>query len=185
MEIVLLSENALRIKGKKSTLLFDVLDTTKTEANAYLFLMKDYLQAKQDANALLIARPGEYEVSGTKISAFESKNNVLYQVTIDGMKVLLASTSAFTRMKDKVDEQNIVILFTDEMMDQSALTNAQPGIVLCYGDKAAEVSANLGKGLNKKEGDAEIHPDATIKPTDKFVITPEKLPTELQVVLLG
>lgn len=185
MEIALLAENTLRIKGKKSTLLFDVLDTTKIEANAYLFLMKDHVKAKQDKSALLIAGPGEYEVSGTKVSGFKTNSSLLYQLTIDGMSVLISSASAFSRMKDKVSEQNIVVLFADEMIDQAALTNAQPTLVVCYGDKAAEVSANLGKGLNKKTEDAQTQPDATIKPTDKIVMTVEKLPTELQIALLA
>ncbi|MBP9719002.1 MAG: hypothetical protein KBD46_00895 [Candidatus Levybacteria bacterium] len=185
MEITLLSQNALRIKGKKSILLVDVLDTQKTEANAYLYLQQDVLQVKKDKNALFISGPGEYEVSGTKIAAFRNNDDILYQLTIDGMKVFLASSDAFVRMKDKVDEQNIVLLFTNELIDQSALTNAQPTVVVCYGDKALEVSKNLGKGLNKKEGEAETNPDATIKSVDKFVMSVEKLPAELQVVLLG
>lgn len=185
MEIALLSQNALRIKGKKATILVDVLDAQKTEANAYLFLNENALQAKADKDDLLVFGPGDYEVVGTKIAAFSSNKELLYQITIDGMKVLLASSSAFVRMKEKINEQNIVVLFTNEVVDQSALTNAQPAVAICYGDKATEVSANLGKGLNKKEGEAETNPDASIKPVDKFVITAEKLPAELQIVLLG
>lgn len=185
MEIALLDQNALRIKGKKSALLVDVMETQKTEANAYLFLTQDFLKAKQGKGELLISGPGEYEVSGTKIAASVSSGDVLYHMTIDDIKILLTKVSTFVRAKDTIEEQNIVVLFTDEMIDQSALTNAQPGVVVCYGDKALEASTNLGKGLNKKDQESEALPDASIKPTDKFTISAEKLPTEMQVVLLA
>lgn len=185
MEITKLTKNALRLKGKKSTLVFDVLDTKKIEANAFLFLTEDVMQSSSEKNMLLISGPGEYEVSGVKISVIRSDTEVAYAILFDGMKVLVITSSSLIRMKDKIDEQNVVVLFANETLDQSALTNVAPTVVVCYGDKAEEVSKNLGKGMNKKEGEAETLPDADIKPTEKFVLTAEKLPTELHVVLLA
>jgi hypothetical protein len=150
MEIGLLSDNALRIKGKKSVLLVDIVDTTKIEANAYLFLTHNILTAKSTTTNLLIGGPGDYEVSGTKISVSKSGEELVYALTIDGIKLFLSSTSAFLKMKDKVEEQNMVILYSNESIDQAAVTNAQPNVVVCYGEKSMEVSKNLGKGLNKK-----------------------------------
>lgn len=185
MEITTLTQNALRFKGKKCTVVFDVLDTKKVEANAFLFLNENFLDASFDKATLLIHGPGEYEVSGIKISVTRTESDLAYEMLFEGMKVLVVSASALKKSKDKIDEQNIVVLFSDEVPDQSALTNASPSVVVCYGDKAKEASENLGKGLNKKEGEAQTQPDAVIKPTDKFTITAEKLPTELQVVLLA
>jgi len=185
MEITKLTKNALRLKGKKSTLVFDVLDTKKIEANAFLYLTENALEASFGNESLLINGSGEYEVSGVKISATQSGEEIAYEMLFDGMKILLVSSTALLRMKDKIDEQNVVVLFANEALDQSALTNVAPTVVVCYGDKAGEVSQNLGKGLNKKEGEAETVPDADIKPTDKVVLTAEKLPAELQVVLLA
>jgi hypothetical protein len=183
MEIGLLSDNALRVKGKKSVLLVDVSDTTKIEANAYLFLTQSILTAKANSEGLLIGGPGDYEVSGTKISVTKSGEELVYVLTIDGMKIFFSSTSAFLKMKDKVEEQDMVILYCNESIDQAAVTNAQPSVVVCYGEKGLEVSKNLGKGLNKQEDAAT--PDAEIKPVDKFTIATEKLPAEMQIVLLG
>lgn len=185
MEITKLTKNSLRLKGKRSTLVFDVLDTKKIEANAFLFLSENPLEAIAEKGTLLISGPGEYEVSGTKISALRSGNDMSYELLFEGMKVLVVSATALLKLKDKIDEQNIVVLLANEKVDQAALTNAAPSIAVCYGEKAKEAADTLGKGLNKKEGDAQEHPDADIKPTDKFVITLEKLPAELQIVLLG
>ena len=172
MEISLLSGDALRIKGKKSILLVDVLDTAKTEANAYLFLTQDMLQAKADKKTLLIGAPGDYEVSGIKISTIRSGGALVYSLIIDGIKVLLTSTATFVTMKDKVDETHVVLFFANSTIDQTAITNISPSVVVCYGEKAKEVSKTFLT-------------DAEIKPVDKFSVTAEKLPAEMQVVLLG
>lgn len=185
MEITKLSANALRIKGKKSTFLIDVLDTKKTEANAYLFLTENGLKASYTREGLLISGPGDYEVSGAKISAARIGEDVYYEMQIDGIRILVAKAKSITAGKDKIEEQQVILLYADTVLDQSAITNLVPAIVVCYGEKAEEVSALLGKGLGKTdEEDASASKDADIKPVDKFSITADKLPLELEVVLL-
>lgn len=187
MEIALLSKKSLRLKGKKSTLVVDVLDTKKTEANAFLFLTENSLESNADKEALTISGPGDYEVSGTKIAVAPGVDSV-YEMVIDGIKIVLAKASALLHIKDKIDEQNIVIVYANETIDQSALTNAAPSVVVCYGEKAEEISRQLGKGRRSSEEESKNegeNNDAVIKSVDKFSVILEKLPAELQVVLLA
>lgn len=186
MEITKLTGSAIKIKGKKATFLVDVLDTKKTEANAYLFLREDAMQVGYLRDTLLINAPGDYEVSGVKLSVTKIGDALFYEMMIDGMKVLLANASKLASGKDKLDEQQMLVLFADGVIDQSTITNFSPVIAVTYGDKAAELSASLGKGLGKKDAeDATASVDAEIKPVDKYVVASDKLPTELQVVLLA
>jgi hypothetical protein len=186
MEIVKLTGNALRIKGKKSTFLIDVTDLKKTEANAYLFLKEDVSKAGYSRETLLISGPGDYEISGAKVSALRIGKAMFYMLNIDGVKMLLTSASSVSLGKEKLDEQHVVLLDADTVIDQSAITNLSPVLAICYGEKATELAASLGKGLGKKDADEEgASKDADVKPVDKFSVTADKLPAELQVVLLS
>src|SRR4051812_40646315 len=99
MEIAKLSQSALRIKGKKATFLVDVTDTKKTEANAYVFLKEDVQKAGYTREALLISAPGDYEVSGAKISVSRIGKGLFYEMSIDGIKLLLAQSSSISSAK--------------------------------------------------------------------------------------
>lgn len=183
MEIAKLSANGLRIKGKKATLLLDVTDVKKTDANAYLFLKEDAQKIGYTTDGVLIYEPGDYEICGVKISVSRYANLVCYELIIDGIHMLIANASSITSGKEKMNEQQMLLLYADTVIDQSAITNLSPMITISYGEKATDLAKSLGKGLGKKDTE-EGNVDAEIKPVEKFTAVLEKLPSELLVVLL-
>lgn len=166
MEITLLSEAAIKIKSKTASLLIDpVAVKTKLAAEAVLLTKKQKIPEVENMR-LAISGPGEYEVGGIKITGTKAGEGNVYFLTVDGISIFVGSTSA---IKKETTEAQMAILLADGLVDQSALANGVSSVALFYGEKAAENVKALGK---------------EVAPTEKFVITKDKLSAEMEVVLL-
>lgn len=173
MEIAVLWENSVKIKGKQGVLAVNPFGLrAKTTADAIVLFDKangnDF--SKIEGSRVLIEGPGEYEVLGIKISGFPADGGTAYSMNIDGVLLLLAKTQAVEKLKEKVDGHQVVCLLTDQPFDQGAITAASPQVVVFFGEKRADMAKTLGKG---------------IKTAAKYTTTPEKLPAEMEVILLG
>ena len=74
--------------------------------------------------------------------------------------------------KEEIDTAcQIAILNVDDGFSSSFITNLEPKIVVLYGDKKENAANLLGKG--------------TLPATKKFTVTKDKLPEEMEVVVLG
>lgn len=181
MDVTLLDAHALRIKGKRSTLVVDYMaKKEKVEAQA-LLLLKEITTSgvKIDTDALVIQGPGEYEISGTKITTLRKGNSLFYEMSIDGVPVLLTTTEALSTVKEEMDEYKLVILFANTMLEQSTLTRLQPSLIVCYGEYAKDIVSLLTKGSGEEGATPEV------KPVEKVSTTIEKLSGPMQVVLLA
>ncbi|MBI2032946.1 MAG: hypothetical protein HYT10_00535 [Candidatus Levybacteria bacterium] len=185
MEITLVSKNSFRIKGKQISFIVDPEKSEgKGEYNAKLFLTNSLEMAvlpKEDGSSLIIYSPGDYEVAGVKITAIKQNGGLLYDLTVDGVKMLIGSSLLYTQLKDKLDEHHVALIKVDSEIDEAAITNVAPSIVLLYGDKAVEQA----KVLQKDTSGVTEGGSADIKPVSKFSTSLDKLPAETQVVLLG
>lgn len=176
MDIALIQKDIIKIKGKHSAVIVGVPDTeqlkTKTPADAVLLLKRtgSFDSSKVEGSRLIIKGPGEYEISGVKISAISAENDLSFDIEIDGLNMFLGSISGLKKIKDKLKEENIAVVYSDLENDSSVITTLTPRVVVFYGERAEESIKTLGK---------------TVNPVSKYSTTPEKLPAEMEIVQLG
>lgn len=172
MEIALLSKKALRIKGKSATLLVDPSDlAAKTPADGVIsFLSRSFDAKKVEGERVHINGVGEYEVGGIKISGFFAGDELAYRVRVDNVEVLLASGKQLVKLKEGNSEVHVLVVYTPEKIEEEGITAMEPKIAALYGEAALEVSTLLNK-----EREA----------TGKLAVAADKLPEEMQTVLLA
>lgn len=179
MEISTLDTNTIKIKGKHTSLVIDPSKTiSKTAADAVLLLNgTQYFDQKVEGSRLLIQGPGEYEIGGVKISAFRLGSYLVYDVRMDGVSMFLAQDELMSKQdmlqksKDTMKDYHIVVLNSKAGGDQSGLPSLSPKVTVFYGEKALEAVKQLGKD--------------EVKPVTKYQTTLDKLPDELEAVILG
>lgn len=180
MEIAYLGKETLRIKGKQGSLVVDPPSrgeagptvSSKTEADAVLFSTKNSDQsATVSGSRLTIVGPGEYEVAGIKVSSVASDTSLVYTVKVDNVAVIVGEAAAISKLHDKLSEPHIVAAKVNEGTLAEAITALAPRVVVLYGEKANAEAKNLGK--------------EDIKAVNKYVTALEKLPADLEVVILG
>ncbi|HEX8931875.1 MAG TPA: hypothetical protein VF810_01845, partial [Patescibacteria group bacterium] len=111
MEIALLPQNGLRLKGKQTTLAVDPQD--KAIYGGILLVDKTIDQIVNQENAVVIAGTGEYEIGGIKLTGTRSEVGMLYSLSIDNIDVLVGKLSALEKMQHKLKEHNIVVVNCD------------------------------------------------------------------------
>lgn len=168
MEISLVPQSALRIKGKQMTIGIDQIDKNNSRGTIVLNRNPDDFKAQEDH--VLIDGAGEYEVGGIKINGTRSGQNVLYSMNVDGVEVLIGKISALDAMQHKLKEHHIVVALCDGIVTATFLTSLASNVVMFYGEKAVEISQAFGKD--------------TVKPMAKYTTTKDKLPTEVETIIL-
>lgn len=167
MEIVLLPKNAVKLKGKQTTMVVEPVDGS-TPFQAALFLNGE---GRQIGDGVGISGPGEYEIGGIKVSGQKSSEGYVYSLTIDDMDVLVGSLPAVSKLQHKLKEHHLVLLSSDAEGDASSVTGLATNAFLLYGEKANEVLSKFAK--------------ETISTMSKYQVTKEKLPPEMQTILLA
>lgn len=171
MEIALISPTAIKLKGKQASFVVDPIVTrAKQQADAAFITggVADTDASGIEGSRVTFSGPGDYEVGGIKISGVRSNGRVVYYLSLDGITIMVGAASS---VKGKeMREAQVVALLADELIDQSALATMNASAVLFYGEKAAENITALGK---------------TAEGIAKYVTTRDKLPTEMEVILLS
>lgn len=172
MEVTLLEKDSLKIRGKHAGLAVNPM--VKTTADAVLLLgdIPGINVSKVEGQRLIVEGPGEYEVSGVKISAFGNKRDLAYEINMDGLDVFLANGETLKKSHDAKRECKVLILHADSIVDQSLIAALSPAVVVVYGARAQDVVKALGK-------------ESSSLKVQKFGVTLEKLPDEMQAVILG
>jgi hypothetical protein len=168
MEIALLSPTSLRIKSKSATLCVDQSD--KATYDADLLVTKTLAEVTPNDETVILSGPGEYEIGGTKITGLRSEQDMLYTLKVDGVDIALGKIDALNKMQHKLKENNIIIVLCDVVESAAFLTSLASNVVMLYGEKAAEIAGTFGK--------------AQVKTLTKYSSTKDKLPTEVETVLL-
>lgn len=169
MEIAIVPQSALRIKGKQMTLGVDQVDKNNSRGTFLLHANPKNLHIPAEDH-VLINGAGEYEVGGIKITGTRSNQQVLYSLNVDGVDVLLGKISGLDAMQHKLKEHNIVVVLCDEIVTASFLTSLASNVVIFYGEKAGEISQAFGKD--------------NVKPMAKYSTTKDKLPQEVETIIL-
>lgn len=169
MEVALIAPTSMRIKGKQSTFLVDPVSTKgKLQADASINLLPSTVTPDIEGLRITLQGPGEYEVSGVKITALGTSEKTQYYLTVDNVRLLLTKASSL-KGKD-FREIDMLVLYADELPDQAIVAETGVAVALFYGEKAQEALTILGK---------------TSEPVTKYIITKDKLPSEMEVVLVG
>lgn len=173
MDIQIFENNTLKIKSKKTTIAFNPKkEVSKFDADAILLNDKDTDVTRINNYRVVIDQAGEYEISGLKVSAIKSGDNILYGLSSDDTNTLIANASSLNEtQKDKLSEYEIVILNADSDVNQSVVTAIEPRVVVLYGAKSAEAAKILGKENASK--------------SSKISLSEDKFPEELDVMLLA
>lgn len=169
MEIALLTKSGLRIKGKQAALAIDPQD--KATYEAVLLLSRAPEEVTKQDSTILITGAGEYEIGGIKINCMRSETDLLYSITVDGVDILVGKLNVLEKMQHKLKEHNIVVVNCAEEGGASFITSLTENVVMFYGEKASEISSSFGK--------------ENVKTMNKYSSTKDKLPAEVETVLLA
>lgn len=171
MEIQLLPKNSLRVKGKQAAI--GVNAAAKNNQWNAILLIGDQATTPAsiaDDGTLIINGPGEYEVKGLKISGVRNKSETVYSLTVDGVDCMVGTINALSESQQRLKEHNIVVVASYKNLDASFITNFAANAVLFFGDNAHEVVNAFAK--------------ENVKTLPKYQTTADKLPAEMETVLL-
>ncbi|MEK7160116.1 MAG: hypothetical protein AAB702_01385 [Patescibacteria group bacterium] len=173
MDIQIFDADTLRLKIKKTTFAVDPkAGVAKFDAEAILIMDKSFNSSRINEYRIIIEGPGEYEISGLKVSGIKSDGDTIYGLSSESVGILLAKASSLEKIsKDKLGDYKIVIINTDSDLNQTLITAMEPSAVILYGEKKKEGARLLGKE------------NASI--SSKISISEDKLPEELEIMLLG
>lgn len=208
MEITRLGHSCFKIRGKQCSLLIDPFDpeTTglkmpKVENIDAVLITHDHrdhsaipeIKNEDNTKPVIIKGPGEYEIKGAQIigvsSFHDDKNgaergkNTIYQMEMEGLTLVHFGDLGQKLTLEQIEQLNTVeilmipvggILTIDASVAAETIAQLEPSIVLPmhYGGELEPVDKFL-KTLGKE---AQRLP--------KLVITKEKLPIEMQVIIL-
>ena len=168
MEFALLPKESLRIKGKRCTFVVDPQDKSTYNAGLALRIAKESL--KNQEGAILIYGPGEYEVGGVKMNGVRNEGDMIYSMNVDGIDIPLGRLGSIEKMQQKLKEHHIVIAYDDTAINPSFVTGLATGAVVFYGVNAKEIAVKFGK--------------ENIKEMEKYTTTLDKLPQEVETIVL-
>lgn len=169
MEIALLPKSGIRIKGKRATFAIDPQD--KSVYEAILLLNKSEDEVTKTEEAVIISGHGEYEIGGIKMTATKVEGGIIYSMNVDGIDILLGNLSVLDKAHGKLQEHNITIANCTESGNASFITGLVENVIIFYGEKSEEVATSFGKD--------------NVKKINKYSSTKDKLPTEVETVLLA
>lgn len=208
MEIIHLGHACFRLRGKSATLILDPFSETtglkmpKSSADAVLITHKhpDHSDlSRVEGYRVLIEGPGEYETGGAQIvgiSAFHDSDKgkergkiTVYHIEMDGLSLVHLGDLGVKLNESQIEELNGVDIL---MIPVGGLFTITPAV-------AAEVVAQLEPkivipmhyfvpglkfDLLPVENFLKEMGKEDVKPQPKLVITKDKLPQEMEVVVL-
>lgn len=169
MEISLVQQSAIRIKGKNAVISID--SNEKFESNAVILLNKDFDSLKTQGTEVIIDGPGEYETGGIKITGIKIDQTSAYSINVDSVVISVGNLSTLSKFQNKLKEANILIVNCDSETDSAFLTSMSANVIICYG----QIASSVGKAIGGEN----------VKTQSKYASTIDKLPTELETIILN
>jgi hypothetical protein len=167
MEITLLPDG-LKLKGKLATI---SINSTKDLSSYQAFLSLSKLDILPAGNMLMIDGAGEYEISGVKITGVGSEQDIVYTLNIDSVIVTVGNLAALEKLHSKLPESHVLIV--------DAVADGNPSFVSAIATNAVVFTGMFGKTVGEKVAKTGL------QSMNKFQVTADKLPTELQTILLA
>lgn len=175
MDIYYAGLTCIRVKGKKTTLVID--PSNKTEADAVLLTSPDAptISTKQVTGyRVAVTGPGEYEVGGVGIAGFPVGKSTTYVLKVDGISILhMGNIQNISESElDRYPNIDIVCIPVGPQASH-IIAKLEAKVVIPIAFDQASLSTFL-KEVGKED----------VKPQSKLTITREKLPAELEVIVL-
>jgi hypothetical protein len=173
VDIYILDKSTIRIHSKHANFVVDPgKQGNKVSCDAVILLnnLTSDLSRVMDYRIILNG-PGEYEVNGVKILGVKGDKGFVYSFMVDGFSAILGTSSEISKIKENVFLCQIVILNVDDEINSAVVTKLEPKIVILYGDNKESAAKILGK--------------ENLLPIKKFSALKDKLPEEMEVVVLG
>jgi L-ascorbate metabolism protein UlaG (beta-lactamase superfamily) len=213
MDITYLGHSSFRIRGKSATVVTDPFDNSvglkfpkKVEADIVTLSHdhEDHNAVSQlEGSPFVVRGAGEYEVKGVGIvgvSVFhdekkgeERGRNTIYRIEVDGVSIVHLGDLGHTLTSSQVDDLdgvNILLVPTggiytiDASQAVQVVNDIEPSIVIPMHYGRTELNQKVFGQLQpvsdflKEIGKADVVPQA------KLTVTKDKLPAEMQVVVL-
>lgn len=173
MEVAILSSSSLKIRGKSCAFIIDPdASIAKSTADAVIVTHKSDPGGvkKIEGSRVVIQGPGDYEVSGTKISGYGVNGHTVYSFEIDGIHILLSQSGMLEKLKDTGRDYSVLILKATGKVEEATISALEPKLVLFYGEQAKESAGTFSKEAESAQ---------------KVSVTADKLPEEMKVMVLG
>jgi hypothetical protein len=172
VDIAILGENSIKIKGKQVSFVVDPMrGMTKTPSDGVI-LFDDKIEAdpsRVDGYRIIISGPGEYEIGKAKITGIRTPKGMFYKLFIDGISVVLGF--AMDAKMEGFDECGIAIIKTNDDFNEAFVTGLEPKMAVLYGNKKIDAAKKLGVE------------NTSLVP--KITITKDKLQEKMEIVVLG
>ena len=104
-------------------------------------------------------------MSGTRVD-----ETTIFSMIVDGVSILIGTLTSLEKIHNKLQEHNIVVVSCNEAGNASFVTSLTENVTMFYGEKASEVAQSFGK--------------ENVKSLNKYASTKDKLPAEVETVLL-
>jgi len=212
MEIVYFGHSSFRIKGKNAAIITDPHDEKAgkfpKDAEAGIVTVshahEDHNQTKKiSGNPFIISGPGEYEIGGTSVVGIhtfhdekegsERGANTVYVIEVEGMRVAHLGDLGHKLTENQMEEIGSVdilmipiggVYTIDAKTASEVVKQLDPSIVIPMHYKQEGQDAAMFGQLGTLEDFLKELGKTEITPIPKLVMSTDKLPTELQVVVL-
>jgi L-ascorbate metabolism protein UlaG (beta-lactamase superfamily) len=214
MEITYLGHAAFRLKGKSTTVVTDPYAPEHIGLKFPKHITADIVTVSHDhpdhnairqveGTAYVVNGPGEYEIKGVSvigISTFHDEEkgakrgkNTIYRIEMDGLSLVHLGDLGHPLSTDEVDNLDGVDILMipvggfytiDPAAAVSVINEIEPSIVLPMHYGRPELSAKTFGSLATRDAFLkEIGKDSVV-PQPKLTVTKDKLPEQMQVVIL-
>jgi L-ascorbate metabolism protein UlaG (beta-lactamase superfamily) len=214
MEITYLGHASFRIKGKTTTVVTDPYAPDFIGLKFPKHVTADIVTVSHDHadhNAVgqiegtpyVVHGPGEYEIKGVGIMGIPSYHdteqgakrgkNTIYRIEIDGLSIVHLGDLGHTLSAAEVDNLDGVDILMipvggfytiDAAAAVSVINEIEPSIVLPMHYGRADLSEKIKSNLATRETFLKEIGKEDVVPQPKLMITKDKLPEQMQVVIL-
>lgn len=175
MDIISLGHASFRIKGKLATVVTDPYKFSKRVETDIVTTSQKQELTMIDGHPYVIAGPGEYEVKGVGVVGIQAGSTTLYRIEIDGVAIVHLGTLDRELTSAEVDELDGVHMLMVPLAFAravSVINEIEPMVVIPMNYEKPQLDTFL----------KEIGKEAI--PQVKLNITKDKLPAEMQIVVL-
>ncbi len=186
MEITYLGHAAFRLKGKSATVVTDPYTPEHVGLKFPKHITADIVTVSHDhpdhnatgqveGTAYIVNGPGEYEIKGVGVIGRKIEQTTMYRIEVDGFSIVHLGDLGRALSAEEVDSlDGVDILMVPVGSSAVAVINEiEPSVVIpmCY--HRDELTAFL-KEIGKED----------VVPQSKLTVTRDKLPEQMQVVIL-
>lgn len=214
MDITSLGHASFRLRGKAATLVTDPFDSEMVGLKFPKHVESDIVTVSHDhsdhnhtaqveGSPYVIAGPGEYEVKGVGVVGLSTYHddekgaargrNVVYRIEMDGVAIVHLGDLGHTLSTDQVDELDGVhilmvpvggVYTLDPTRAIEVINEIEPNIVIPMHYGRDQLNQKTFQGLSLLQDFLKEFGKADAVPQPKLSITKDKIPAEMQVVIL-